>query len=140
MNDTRIFSFFIFNNKDELLYHQDWQRDIPLEEHIGLLDRLPRAINQFLVELSPDPNDQLNYFRTSTYSFHYFESGTGIRFIIMAEPMMPYMRNELQFIYANIFVNFVMKNPLYELGTTISSSMFSKELNRHIMGLTQFRY
>ena len=49
------------------------------------------------------------------------------------------MRAELQHIYANIFVEYVVKNPLYVPNAKIDIDPFDDELEAYITGLPYFR-
>ena len=58
---------------------------------------------------------------------------------MMADPDMRYLRDELLHIYSNFYVNYVVKNLLYEMGTPIQCELFVKGLHRYISGIPQFK-
>lgn len=76
--------------------------------------------------------DGMRSFRTSSYVLHLYEAPTGYRFVMLAEHGAGDLRPHLKFIYSTIFVEYVLKNPLYEMGTPIECSAFEKALDRRM--------
>lgn len=79
-----------------------------------------------------------NSYTTSTYKLHFFESGTGLKFVITSDPKTPSLANELRQIYSDLYVQYISKNPLYELGTPITSSFFLHSVDTFVKGLKCF--
>ena len=48
------------------------------------------------------------------------------------------MRDSLRHIYANLFVEYVVRNPLYELKAPIHCELFQTGLQRYIRNLSYF--
>ncbi|CAI5952466.1 unnamed protein product, partial [Closterium sp. NIES-65] len=55
-------------------------------------------------------------FRTNTYKLNYLETPSGIKIILVTDPKMSDLRDALKHIYTNIYVEYVIKNPLYVPG------------------------
>jgi hypothetical protein len=82
--------------------------------------------------------DTFDYYKTNTYKLHYFESGSGIRFVITSDPHVPSLQKELWKIYNDFYVEYVIKNPLYQLGDPINCPQFLHAVERYLMSLSFF--
>ena len=51
-------------------------------------------------------------YRTAEYKLHYFETPTNLRFVMLTDPRIGNMRTVLHQIWANLYVEYVVKNPL----------------------------
>ncbi|KYR02327.1 hypothetical protein DLAC_01158 [Tieghemostelium lacteum] len=85
-----------------------------------------------------DPKTGFHCFKTSAYKLHYYETLSCIKFIVLTDPNTPDLREELKKIYSSIFVEYVIKNPLYQPNTVVKSEMFINQLNQHIKQLTWY--
>ncbi|KAI1374698.1 Sybindin-like family-domain-containing protein [Hypoxylon crocopeplum] len=87
-------------------------------------------------------DDAFIAYRTSQYKLHYYETPTNLRFALLTEPGALAMRNVLHQIYINLWVEYVVKNPLSpvehkggvgvrnEIGTwDIASGIWRKEFD-----------
>jgi trafficking protein particle complex subunit 1 len=70
---------------------------------------------------------------------HYFESATGLRFLINTDPKTPSLQRDLRKIYSEYYVEFVSKNPMYKLGDTISCAHFIGIVDKFITGHANFK-
>ncbi len=81
-------------------------------------------------------------YRTSQYKLHYYETPTNIKFIMLTDTKSGSMRLPLQQIYVNIFVEFVVKNPLSPLehpgGIGVNNELFEASLTQFVVGPPPF--
>ena len=84
-------------------------------------------------------SDTFYSYTTNTYKLHYFESGAGIRFVLTTDPNVGNMQRELSKIYCEYYVEYVIKNPLYQLQEEIKCSLFQNAVESFISGLTNFK-
>lgn len=77
-------------------------------------------------------------YRTSAYKLHYFETLTGLKFIMNTDPSVSSMRDHLRFIYSEYYVAYVAKNPLCKLEDKIDSELFVKGVDRYVRSLPVF--
>ncbi|EKX39292.1 trafficking protein particle complex subunit 1, partial [Guillardia theta CCMP2712] len=115
------------------LYYEDWHRvkrpkNLPEEQKLifGLLfslkgflelfSRTGRAPKLQVCLLLCSRVEVMGIFSpccsTSTYKLHYYETPTGLRFILITDPPVPSLRECLRQIYSHIYVEYVTKNPL----------------------------
>ena len=72
---------------------------------------------------------------TSAYRLHYFESASGLRFVLTTDLAATDMREALRHIYSQIYVECLTKNPLYTPGEPITCSLFTQTLERYVSSL-----
>ncbi|KAI1344127.1 Sybindin-like protein [Xylariaceae sp. FL0016] len=84
-------------------------------------------------------DDAFISYRTSQYKLHYYETPTNLRFAMLTEPGALSMRNVLHQIYINLWVEYVVKNPLspveHKGGEGVRNEMFELGLDKFIRGL-----
>ncbi|KAI1180446.1 Sybindin-like protein [Nemania sp. FL0916] len=84
-------------------------------------------------------DDAFISFRTAQYKLHYYETPTNLRFALLTEPAALSMRNVLHQIYINLWVEYVVKNPLspveHKGGEGVRNDMFELGLDKFIRGL-----
>eukprot|EP00301_Raphidiophrys_heterophryoidea_P017455 c2745_g1_i1.p1 GENE.c2745_g1_i1~~c2745_g1_i1.p1 ORF type:complete len:159 (+),score=23.44 c2745_g1_i1:52-477(+) len=138
-----IFNMYIFNRHGVCLYYEEWRRrqqstQEPAEDQ-KLMFGMLFSLKQFVSKLSPDPRDGVHCCKTPTFKLHYFETLTGIRFVVNTDPNVPDLRETLKHIYSNIFVEFVVKNPLYVLNSPINDcELFQSNLQKYVRSLPCF--
>ncbi|OTA95137.1 hypothetical protein M434DRAFT_20418 [Hypoxylon sp. CO27-5] len=84
-------------------------------------------------------DDAFIAYRTAQYKLHYYETPTNLRFAMLTEPGALSMRNVLHQIYINLWVEYVVKNPLspveHKGGEGVRNEMFEMGLDKFIRGL-----
>ncbi|KAI0976236.1 Sybindin-like protein [Xylaria arbuscula] len=84
-------------------------------------------------------DDAFISFRTGQYKLHYYETPSNLRFALLTEPGALSMRNVLHQIYINLWVEYVVKNPLapveHKGGVGVRNEMFELGLDKFIRGL-----
>ncbi|KAI5953628.1 hypothetical protein KGF54_003000 [Candida jiufengensis] len=76
------------------------------------------SLNQISSKLAsphPDSNEQPNELKTftiGTVKIHFWESLTKFKFIIVTDTTVTNLQNELWYIYSNLFLRYVVENPL----------------------------
>jgi len=77
-------------------------------------------------------DDNFICYRTSQYKLHYFETPTNIKFVMLTDTKAPSMRIALQQIYVNLYVEYVVKNPLSPVehpgGVGVNNELFEESL------------
>nr|GEU37234.1 trafficking protein particle complex subunit 1 [Tanacetum cinerariifolium] len=82
----------------------------------------------------PGQGCSFHSFRTNTYKLSFMESPSGIKIILVTHPKASDLRESLKYIY-NLYVEYVVKNPLYTPGTPIKSDLFNTTLDQYVRGL-----
>jgi len=117
------------------------------------------ALRNFCMKLNPDREGEEEsvgtsgsrglprHFITQHYALHYFETATGLRFVLTTgkefrseeqrKSGLDLSRN-LKEIWSDIYVNYVCKNPMHEPGSVITSEVFLSKLDAYVKQLPCF--
>lgn len=74
-------------------------------------------------------------FQTDAYKMHFYESPTGLKLVMLTDPSVGDLSNQLATIYGQLFVQHVARNPLYSPGDAFLFEPFSSALNKYIRSL-----
>ena len=139
-----VYCFYLFDRTGTCLCYREWKRPRPVQDAgddqknmFGMLF----ALRNFSIKLSPDPNNGVpNYFITDVYALHYFETPSGLRFVLTTSNdfgSIDVVKN-LREIYSDVYVEYAIKNPLYRRGTEIKSKLFLSKLDSYVKDLPCF--
>ncbi|KAI8991288.1 Longin-like domain-containing protein [Mycotypha africana] len=116
---------------------------ISLEEEAKLVYGVILSLRNFVRKLSGTQDGFISY-RTSAYRLHYYETPTGLKFVLNSDPATENLRYVLKQIYIQLYVEFVVKNGLMRFDDTrweirnISNELFRVAVDRFIRGLKFF--
>eukprot|EP00897_Mesotaenium_endlicherianum_P005764 jgi/Mesen1/5215/ME000258S04309 len=131
---------YIFNRNGCLYYHE-WNRPLSgqTDDH-KLMFGLIFSLKSFTQKMDPinGKNSQgciFHSFRTNTYKLTYMETPSGMKLILVSDPKSADMREPLRYIYNNLYVEYVVKNPLYTPGEPFRCELFTKGLDNYVKTL-----
>ncbi|XP_046336108.1 trafficking protein particle complex subunit 1-like [Haliotis cracherodii] len=138
-----VFNFYIFDRNGTCLYYAEWNRKkqsgISKEEEFKLMYGMIFSIKSFVNRISPtDMKDGFMNFKTTKYKLHFFETQSGLKFIMNTDLNVGSVKETLQLIYSSIYVEYVVKNPLCYLDQPITSELFKAKLDDFVRGLPIF--
>jgi hypothetical protein len=76
-------------------------------------------------------------FATDYYKLHYFETQTGLRFVLMTDKRVGRLTDTLRHIF-RLYVDFVVSNPLQRPGVEVDSPLFIQKLDNVVQQLPFF--
>ena len=76
--------------------------------------------------------------QTSKYKLHFYETPSGLKFILNTDLSVGDCQEVLHQLYSDIFVEYAVKNPLCSLEESVSSDLFKSKLDEFIRGLPIF--
>ena len=80
--------------------------------------------------MSPkDHPGQLSSLTTSQYKMHFYQTATGYMFVLLTSANTPNLREKLRQFFQQIFLPYVVMNPLYELNTPIKITAFDNAVD-----------
>lgn len=91
---------------------------------------LPRSLDE-------TEHEPFYSFQTSEYKVHYLQTPNGLRIVLTTDPSLPKLQEALHYIY-KIYVEYVVKNPLYTLGEAIEAPVFTTKLEAWLESLPYF--
>lgn len=77
-------------------------------------------------------------YATDAYVLTHLETPTGYKFALLADAAAGDLRAALWTIYADIFVPFALKNPMYAPGTVIDNVGFTAAVDGFVKSLPAF--
>lgn len=137
-----VFSFYLFDRNCECIFYNDWKRVVPStlphEEEAKLIYGMLTTFKGFASLLRVSAvKDTLSY-STNNYKLHLLETATNYKFALLTDTKVGDLRKTLLSIYERVFVQHVIKNPLYKMGTKIEHESFAYELDKFVKGLEFF--
>ncbi|XP_060526388.1 trafficking protein particle complex subunit 1 [Cylas formicarius] len=132
-----VHNIYIFDRNGTLLYYHEWNRlkqsGMTREEEAKLVYGMLFSIKSFVNKMSPiDPKEGFLYYKTSKYTLNYFETPSGVKFVLNTDNHSQGIRDLLQQIYSQFFVEYIVKNPLCKLSEPIQSELFKTKLDAYI--------
>lgn len=85
-----------------------------------------------------DAEGGLRRLATSAYALHYYETATGLRFILVTDKGIADAQDALQSIFVDVFVPLIVRNPMYVRDQPVDSPKFAEALEAHVRGLPFF--
>ncbi|KAI5308979.1 TRAPP subunit bet5 [Ascosphaera atra] len=81
-------------------------------------------------------DDSFLCYRTSQYKLHYYETPTNIKFVMLTDVTAQNMTLALQQIYVQLYVEYVVKNPLAPVehggGVGVNNELFEESLEQFV--------
>ncbi|CEG44076.1 trafficking protein particle complex 1 [Plasmopara halstedii] len=154
-----IYSFYIYTRNGSCLYQEKWNvtggKSVTYsdpEEERRLLFGLLFSLKEFVCKIAPSTITQtssdpigsnepiaaapegLQRFQTNAYTCHQYESPSGLRFVMMTDNQAGDLTPTLKYIYAQIYVETVVGNPLCDTksGKPITSHLFRTQLTQYL--------
>ncbi|OAJ44043.1 hypothetical protein BDEG_27331 [Batrachochytrium dendrobatidis JEL423] len=109
-----------------------------MEETAKLVYGVVFSLRNIITKISPKQGDNFISYRTNAYKLHYYESGTGLKFILLTDPNSDNMVEVLRAIHAQIYVEYVSKNALLPADGPINNELFRTNLLRFVRALPNF--
>ncbi|KAH8673808.1 Longin-like domain-containing protein [Xylariales sp. PMI_506] len=160
---VQVFSFYIFDRHTECIYTKLWLPPPPAspdgssqqltaagrrgaagmaaagsKDDAKLIFGTVFSLRNMVRKLGGE-DDAFISFRTGEYKLHYYETPSNLRFVMLTETGAPSMRNVLHQIYINLWVEYVVKNPLspveHKGGDGVRNEMFEMGVDKFIRGL-----
>ncbi len=147
-----IYSFYLFNRSGVCLisrrFHQQAKSSTSLAHEERLMWGILFSLKDFSNKLATKPLEQLEKnplvsFQTNEYKIHYFETLTGLRFVLCTDKSITIGTKEksstdpLQSIY-RLYADILVRNPFYRVGQVIECPVFHQKLDQFIEELPYF--
>lgn len=129
-----IHNLYIFDRNGALVHYGEWNRkknsSMSREEEGKLVYGLIISLRGVIEKISPlDIKDNSFQYQTSKYKMNFWESPSGVKFVLNTDFNSPNVRELLRTIYTTVYVEYVVKNPLCIPGEYITSELFAQRLD-----------
>ncbi|KAJ1646183.1 Trafficking protein particle complex subunit BET5 [Dispira simplex] len=119
-------------------------RDGRMDDEAKLVYGVVFSLKNMVTKLSHSKDsDGFVSYRTNSYKLHYYGTASGVRFVLLTDPTVPSLRDVLRQIYLHIYLEYVIKNPLFpydpQQSRPISNDYFRNMLNSYIKGLSCYQ-
>ncbi|KAF2841628.1 trafficking protein particle complex 1 [Patellaria atrata CBS 101060] len=166
-----VYSFYIFDRHTECIYSRRWIPTRPLsassktirpqsgssitsngdtgpavrkgfskEDDAKLIFGTVFSLRNMVRRLGGDEDHFISY-RTGEYKLHYYETPTRMKFVMLTDTKTNNLRVVLHQIWANLYVEFVVKNPLSPVehpgGIGVANELFEMGLDSFIVRIIQ---
>lgn len=112
------------------------RKTLTTEDDAKLIFGTVFSLRRIVRQLGGDDDSFLSY-RTGEYKMHYFETPTQLKFVMLTDTRIGNMRTVLHQIWATLYVEYVVKNPLSPLehpkGVGVSNQLFEGGLESFIV-------
>ncbi|KEZ41533.1 hypothetical protein SAPIO_CDS7694 [Scedosporium apiospermum] len=142
-----VYSFYIFDRHTECIYSRSWlppdpsrptPRATTSSDDAKLIFGTVFSLRNMVRKLGGDDDAFISY-RTGQYKLHYYETPANLRFVMITDTGSMSMRNVLHQIYINLWVEYVVKNPLapveHKGGAGVRNELFELGLDQFVRSL-----
>ncbi|KAJ9627312.1 Trafficking protein particle complex subunit BET5 [Taxawa tesnikishii (nom. ined.)] len=113
------------------------RKTLSTEDDAKLIFGTVFSLRRLVRQLGGEDDSFLSY-RTGEYKLHYFETPTSLKFVMLTDTRIGSMRTVLYQIWANLYVEFVVKNPISPLehpgGLGVANELFEGALESFVVG------
>jgi hypothetical protein len=127
------YQLFIINRNGGLVYSKSLSPAAPsLSTNDSLrLGSTFHGLHAIATQVAPIVSGGIERLETETFVLHCFQTLTGIKFVATAAPGTPDLEGLLRGIY-EVYSDYVLKNPFYEVDMPIRCELFHRYLDKQI--------
>lgn len=132
-----LLQLFIINRSGGLIYNKNLSSSAPTLSinDVLRLGSTFHGLHAIATQIAPVVSAGIEKLQTDTFKLQCFQTLTGVKFIITATPDTTDLESLLQIIY-EIYADYVLKNPFYEMEMPIRCELFNKHLEKHMQSRT----
>ncbi|KAG0368605.1 Sybindin-like family-domain-containing protein [Gamsiella multidivaricata] len=127
-----IFSIYIINKAGGLVYNKDYSEGLSKltsNEYLVLAGTF-HGVHAITSKISPVPGSSgIEMLETDTFRIHCFQTLTGTKFLLVADPQQPSIDHTMKKIY-EVYSDYCVKNPFQNPEMPIRSEQFDVHLLR----------
>lgn len=130
---SQIYEFFILNKSGQCLFYEDFVANTTIEKfkedkqergRLKNINGIAEGLKIFAKNLGMISGNKLRSFITQKYKYNFFESASGLKFIILSSETAKDLSETLSYLYTDVYIEYVNRNPLYVKDTIIEIPAF----------------
>lgn len=125
------YTVFIINKSGGLIYKRDLSADAPklkVNDSLRLVSTF-HSLHAIAGRIAcVPPRTGIELVETDTFRMHCYQSLTGLKFLLTADPNATNLESVLHQVY-QLYADYVLKNPFYELEMPIQCALFDTNLD-----------
>ncbi|KAK2154819.1 hypothetical protein LSH36_256g02038 [Paralvinella palmiformis] len=138
-----IYTLYIFDRNGTCRHYSEWNRKnqsgLSIDEECKLMYGMLSSLKSFVGRMSPvDQKESFHSYRTNKYKLHFYETPSGLQFVMTTDLNVGNITDILQQMYCNIYLEYVVKNPFCSREEAVKSELFKTKLDEYVRGLPIF--
>ena len=128
-----LLQLFIINRSGGLIFHKNLSSIAPnlTVNDVLRLGSTFHGLHAIATQIAPVISAGIEKLQTDTFKLQCFQSLTGVKFVVTATPDTSDLDVLLKSIY-ELYADYVLKNPFYEMEMPIRCELFTTHLEQHI--------
>ncbi|KAK9831411.1 hypothetical protein WJX81_002615 [Elliptochloris bilobata] len=125
-----IYALYVINKSGGLIFNKEFVTiaSNSLNDTLRLAS-IWHSLHAIAVQLAPAPGcTGIELLRADTFDLHCFQTLTGTKFLVVAEPDTPDVEALLRETVYDLYADYVLKNPFYEVEMPIRCELFDQNL------------
>eukprot|EP00884_Botryococcus_braunii_P012812 jgi/Botrbrau1/21531/Bobra.174_2s0034.1 len=125
-----IYAMYVINKSGGLIYNKEFFPMASLNTNDTLrLASIWHSLHAIASQLSPVPNcTGIELLQATTFDLHCFQTLTGTKFLMVVQPGTPDIPELLRDTVYDLYADYVLKNPFYEVEMPIRVELFDQNL------------
>jgi len=129
-----LLQLFIINRSGGLIFHKNLSSIAP---NLSVNDVLRlgstfHGLHAIATQIAPVVSAGIEKMQTDTFKLQCFQSLTGVKFVVTATPDTTELDGLLKTVY-ELYADYVLKNPFYEMEMPVRCELFNKHLERYLL-------
>ena len=139
-----LYSLHIYNRRGQCLFDKEWnglKRPDESGEHKRLVFGMLFSLKEMVNKMAPRAcDDGVLAIKSGAYTLNSYETLSGYRFLLTTDNAAGDLRQNLHHIYAQLWVECVVKSPMQDLSTgkRVGSPLFEQQLDAYVEHLSCF--
>ncbi|KAG5367871.1 Trafficking protein particle complex subunit 4 [Yarrowia sp. C11] len=129
-----VYSLYILNKAGGLIFQRDYGTELAKlssNDYLVLAGTF-HGVHAISAKLSPiEGSSGIQTMETEKYALTCFQTVTGIKFLLITDLRQQFVDSVLRRVY-QLFADYVMKSPFYQLDMPIRCSLFDLHLNKYL--------
>ncbi|KAG5355669.1 Trafficking protein particle complex subunit 4 [Yarrowia sp. B02] len=129
-----VYALYILNKAGGLIFQRDYGTELAKlssNDYLVLAGTF-HGVHAISAKLSPiEGSSGIQTMETEKYALTCFQTVTGIKFLLITDLRQQFVDSVLKRVY-QLFADYVMKSPFYQLDMPIRCSLFDLHLNKYL--------